>query len=230
MTSPVPLRFGSTNPDLLVGLAVARGISTSEAPPALVAMLDALIDERATGDFPPETTRKGIRDLLRHGGFKPTGRNKPASEYLAKAAAMDRFPRINNVVDVCNHVSLLSGFPISLIDLGLALEGTRGLVLREAVAGESFVFNPSGQTIDLVGLVCVAREDGDPIANAVKDSMATKTRPETRDVLAVLYAARGLASPDDVAGWARQMAEGLGEHGGAAETASWVLTPEDDAR
>ena len=230
MTSRVPLRFGSTNADLLVGLAVARGVRIGDAPPALVAVLEALLAERATGDFPPESVRRGIRDLLRRGGFKPTGRNKPASEYLARAAAEGRFPRINNVVDVCNHVSLLSGFPVSLVDLEPALAGGRGLVLREAVAGESFVFNPSGQSIDLAGLVCVAREDGGPIANAVKDSMATKTGPGTRDVLAVLYASRSLAEADEVAALAARMADGLREHGGADEVASWVLTPEDGAR
>ncbi len=229
MTASALLRIASTNPDLFVGLAVARGVRVADAPPALAALLDALLAERAGKEFPPEATRKGVRDLLRHGGFKPSGRNKPASEYLAQAASEGRFPRINNVVDVCNHVSLLSGFPVSLIDLDLALEGTRGLVLREAVAGESFVFNASGQTLDLEGLVCVAREDGSPIANAVKDSMATKTHAATRGVLAVIYASRGLLSETDVAALARQLAEGLREHGGAAEAESRVLTAEDRA-
>ena len=205
-------------------------MQVSDAPPGLAAELDALIAERAEGEFPPEAVRKGIRDLLRHGGFKPTGRNKPASEYLAKAAAAGRFPRINNVVDVCNHVSLLSGFPISLLDLELALEGCSGLVLREAVAGESFVFNASEQVIELEGLVCVAREAGGPIGNAVKDSMGTKTRPETRDVLAVLYAARGLVGRDEVLALAEQMAAGLRTHAAADTAEAWLLTPEDATR
>src|SRR3712207_7695492 len=46
--------------------------------------------------------------LLRNGGFRPSGRNKPASEYLAQAAREGRFPRINNLVDVNNLVSLRS--------------------------------------------------------------------------------------------------------------------------
>ena len=40
-------------------------------------------------------TVRPVRDLLRHGGFKPAGRSKPASEYLAAAFAEDRFPRIS---------------------------------------------------------------------------------------------------------------------------------------
>ena len=67
-----------------------------------------------------DDVRKAIRDLLRHGGFKPTGRSKPASEYLIKAADSGRLSPINLAVDVCNIVSLHSGLPISVIDLDLA--------------------------------------------------------------------------------------------------------------
>src|SRR6476661_745753 len=63
-----------------------------------------------------DTVRAEVRQLLRHGGFKPAGRSKPASEYLHAAAAEARFPRINAAVDTCNVVSLCSGLPISLVD------------------------------------------------------------------------------------------------------------------
>ena len=53
--------------------------------------------------------RKDVRDLLRHGGFKPTGRNKPASEYLIKAVDQQLLTSINVAVDSCNAVSLHSG-------------------------------------------------------------------------------------------------------------------------
>src|SRR5262245_6609876 len=32
-----------------------------------------------------DAVREAVRKLLRHGGFKPTGRSKPASEYLIRA-------------------------------------------------------------------------------------------------------------------------------------------------
>src|SRR5882724_3579011 len=60
-----------------------------------------------------DRVRETIRRLLRHGGFKPTGRSKPASEYLLKAAAEGRLGAINAAVDVCNAVSMHSGLPIS---------------------------------------------------------------------------------------------------------------------
>ena len=45
-----------------------------------------------------EETRQAIRDLLRHGGYKPTGRGKPASEYLVKAVDAGKLGPINAAV------------------------------------------------------------------------------------------------------------------------------------
>ncbi len=124
-----------------------------------------------------------VRDLLRHGGFKPTGRSKPASEYLHKAASEGRLSPINLAVDACNAVSLHSGLPISVIDLDLAQEP---LCVKIAPAGSSSVFNLSGQTIDLGGLLCLFDAIG-PCANAVKDSQRTKTHPGTRRTLSLIW-------------------------------------------
>ena len=68
-----------------------------------------------------DEVRLAVRDLLRHGGFKPTGRSKPASEYLIKAATQGLLSPINIAVDVCNVVSLHSGLPISVVDLDLVM-------------------------------------------------------------------------------------------------------------
>ena len=43
---------------------------------------------------PPEDTKSVVRDLLRHGGYKPTGRGKPASEY--PGASRYREPAFDN--------------------------------------------------------------------------------------------------------------------------------------
>ena len=74
-----------------------------------------------TDDF----IRECVRQLLRHGGFKPTGRSKPASEYLLRAVGAGQLTSINVVVDVCNVVSLHSGLPISVVDLDKAREPFR---------------------------------------------------------------------------------------------------------
>ena len=131
-----------------------------------------------------EEIKKSVRDLLRQGGFKPSGRNKPASEYLIKAAEREALGSINAAVDICNVVSLHSGLPISVVDTEL-LEGD--LRVEIASAGESYVFNPSGQVLDLSGLICLFDERG-ACANAVKDSQRTKTHSATQEVLYVFWA------------------------------------------
>jgi len=135
-----------------------------------------------------DAVRKAVRDLLRRGGYKPTGRGKPASEYLAGVAAEGPLTTINAAVDACNVVSLHSGLPISVVDL----DRTRGaLSIRTVDAGASYVFNASGQTIDLGGLLCLCDEDG-PCANAVKDAQRTKTHAETRRTLSIVWGTNAL--------------------------------------
>jgi DNA/RNA-binding domain of Phe-tRNA-synthetase-like protein len=127
--------------------------------------------------------RETVRHLLRHGGFKPTGRSKPASEYLIKAVGEGRLASINVAVDVCNVVSLHSGLPISVVDLDRARAPFRVAV---APPGTSYVFNTSGQTIDVGGLLSLFDTEG-PCANAVKDAQRTKTGPETRRTLSLVW-------------------------------------------
>src|SRR5690606_30133755 len=66
----------------------------------------AAITEGLRADVPApvardETLRAAVRDMLRHGGYKPTGRGKPASEYLVRAASESRLQSINLAVDAC---------------------------------------------------------------------------------------------------------------------------------
>ena len=154
-----------------------------------------------------ETLRAAIRDLLRVGGYKPTGRGKPASEYLVRAASEGALCPINAAVDVCNAVSLHSGFPISVVDLDRATAPFRIAVAPE---GASYVFNASGQEIDLGGLLCVFDADG-PCANAVRDSHRTKTRDETRATLSVVWGCAGFEPRLEVAErWYRDLLESSG--------------------
>jgi DNA/RNA-binding domain of Phe-tRNA-synthetase-like protein len=135
-----------------------------------------------------DTVRAEIRQLLRHGGFKPAGRSKPASEYLHAAASEGRFPRINAAVDTCNVVSLCSGLPISLVDVD-RLTGV--LSIGVAPSGTSYVFNPSGQVIDASGLVCLFDAEG-PSGTPVKDAQRTKTHDATRVALAIVWGTKAL--------------------------------------
>lgn len=130
-----------------------------------------------------EVLRQSVRDLLRQGGHKPTGRGKPSSEYLVRAAGEKGLPSINAAVDVCNAVSLHAGLPISVVDVRRAAAP----FCVDVPGSGSYVFNQSGQEIRLDGLLCIFDSNG-PIANAVKDSHGTKTSPETVETLSVLWA------------------------------------------
>jgi DNA/RNA-binding domain of Phe-tRNA-synthetase-like protein len=154
-----------------------------------------------------DTVREAVRALLRHDGFKPAGRSKPASEYLLNAARDGRLLPINFVVDVCNLVSLHSGLPISVVDLDRAGEPFR---VDVAPAGASYVFNASGQTMDLGGLLCLLDAAG-ACANAVKDAQRTKTTDATRRTLSLIWGTRALPGRAGHAeDWYRRILEGAG--------------------
>ncbi len=159
----------------------------TEAPPPFVASL--LEQARIAGEgFLPPGRKAAVRNMLRYGSYKPSGRSKPSSEYLLAAALQDRFPLVNKAVDVNNAVSLQWGYPASIFDMDLC--GTN-LLLRRGTAEESYIFNSAGQSIELKDLICVCRAEGDrwlPCGNPVKDAMATKISDSTRNVIAVIYA------------------------------------------
>ncbi len=210
------VRLLTTNPDLRLGLVEAFRVRVEDAPAALDrAVLEAA---RAAKEEPPgESRRRAVRDLLRHGGFKPTGRSKPASEYLAGAAMGDVFPRVNGVVDAANLVSLASGIPVSIVDRERALGGGDALEVREGHPGEAYVFNAAGHVIDVEGLLGVARPGGALFANPVKDAMETKVDVRTTAVVAFLYATRVVWDGEDVRRRGEALAQLLVAHAGAAD-------------
>ncbi len=148
-----------------------------------------------------------VRDLLRHGGYKPTGRGKPASEYLRQAVEKQILSPINFPVDVCNVVSLHSGLPISVVDLDRVEEPLR---LSIATPQTEYVFNATGQTIKLDGLLCLFDADG-PCSNGVKDSQRTKTSEQTTRTLSIVWGTRQLPGRTAIAArWYCEILESLG--------------------
>jgi DNA/RNA-binding domain of Phe-tRNA-synthetase-like protein len=165
--------------------AFPRPLGDMPVPPELTTLLRIDASAPLRSD---DNVREAVRQLLRHGGFKPTGRSKPASEYLIKAVAENRLDSINIAVDVCNIVSLHSGLPISVIDLDRAKEPFR---VGVAPPGASYVFNASEQVIDVARLLCLFDADG-PCGNAVKDAQRTKTDIHSRRTLSLIWGTRTL--------------------------------------
>ena len=221
--------------DVLLGILRADAVDVSHYPARFDELLIDLLDRRTdplTSD--EEGRRSAARDILRNGRYKPTGRGKPASEYLLRAAAeAGGFPRINAPVDICNYLSLKHVVPISLWDLDLAQ--TADFVFRLGRPAEEFVFNEGGQTIDVEDLLvgCRVREDGipteDPIVNPVKDSLLTKTTPSTTRVGACIYAAAGAFSSEILDSMCREFADLLEQCGTDVQAAYAVLAPSESA-
>ena len=185
-------------------LDAAAFTTTFPAPMEALPKMAAVTDPPLQSD---DAVRGAVRDLLRHGGYKPTGRGKPASEYLIRAVAEGTLSSINPAVDCCNAVSLHSGLPISVLDLELAKPPFRiGLAPKQT----QYVFNASGQTIDVEGLLCLFDAEG-ACANAVKDSQRTKTRPQTTKTLTVIWGTNALPGRTAKAfEWYRALLEAMG--------------------
>lgn len=182
----------------------ARPLGEISSTPELTRLLS--LDARAPCAATDEV-RKRVRDLLRQGGFKPTGRSKPASEYLIKAATGGMLSTINPAVDACNAVSLHSGLPISVVDHDLLKPPLR---VQIATKGSTYVFNSSGQSIDIGGLLCLFDADG-ACANAVKDSQRTKTQATTRTTLSIIWGTKALPGRSgEVESWYRELLQSCG--------------------
>jgi DNA/RNA-binding domain of Phe-tRNA-synthetase-like protein len=184
--------------DAGVAITAVSGLPPAPALPAAAeGELRALLEARKNAPLSAaeEAVRAACRDILRNGGYKPTGRGKPASEYLLGAAKEGVFPRVNALVDINNLVSLKYLLPISLWDAGLC--AASAFEFRLGRPEEGYVFNPSGQELDLEDLVCGCELPGGslPIVTPIKDGMRTKVRPETGTAIGAIYYPAGAMTP-----------------------------------
>ena len=209
-------------PALIWAERIVPPLATESAPAFLT---DVILEAQATGEeFVPAEVRKRVRKMLRFGKYHASGRGKPASEFLLRAALSDQFPLVNGPVDVNNAISLASGLPGSIFDSDLS--GTHQLI-RRGVPGEAYVFNNSGQTIDLQDLLLVCRRTDagwEPCGNPVKDAMTTKIQTQTTNVVAVLYAPAD-EPRDSLAHWAENYAELLSSHCKAHTVGYRIIEP-----
>ncbi|MGE4602509.1 MAG: phenylalanine--tRNA ligase beta subunit-related protein [Planctomycetota bacterium] len=152
---------GDTSPEWLQRLLIPQ------------APIDAIADE----------CKKAVRQLLRHGGYRPAGRGKPSSEWLVKTASEGKLSSIYPLVDAGNAASLSVGIPLSVVDLDRV---AAPLEISLGLDGEKYVFNRSGQEIDIAGLLCL-RDASGACASAVKDSQRSKTDAATSSALILIW-------------------------------------------
>ncbi len=185
---------------LYLGVVIAENVSVQQSDNGLqnyaIEVAARVLQRQATPEF--ELQCQQVRQLLRFGKFKASGRSKPAQEYLLRCINQSSaLPVINGPVDLINAVSVDVNLPISLLSLrkcSTQLVATRGL------SGQTFVFNSAGQTLDLEDLLIVAdasQSELRPVGSPIKDSMAGKIEADDNDLVALIYA------PNDKAAIAR---------------------------
>ncbi|MFO0940695.1 MAG: hypothetical protein U0930_08000 [Pirellulales bacterium] len=160
-----------------------------------------------------------VRQMLRFGKFKASGRSKPAQEYLLRCAVTDgKLPVINGPVDLLNAVSLSCNLPISLLSISKCSEE---LWIDRAKAGEQFVFNSIGQVIELTDLITTydrSCQPPRPVGTPIKDSMAGKIESTDSHLIAIIYAPKNPAAIKRCHQAVELLADGMKSYCGTEET------------
>lgn len=185
--------------NLRIGLIEARDISVQPSSQEYRDKINSDIRKFLLPDcIYPDQMQKGVRNMLKTFGFHPSGRSRPASEFLFKDLQnRGQFNFINNVVDINNHLSLVSNLPVSSFDLDKA---GYDLCLRVGFDDESYVFNREGQALSLKKLLVVARHGADnaAIGSPVKDSQDTKVFEESKNIAAIIYSPGNIIQEEDL--------------------------------
>lgn len=177
-------------PALQVGIVEVTGVDVTDASSDLRTFCVEVAQEAIANCHLPawEQQCQEIRQLLRHGKFKASGRSKPAQEYLLRCVTTDGvLPTINAPVDLLNAVSLRCNLPISLLSIDKCSDR---LWVDRGQAGEKFVFNSAGHEIDLTDLITtydVSTQPMRPVGTPIKDSMAGKIDVADRHLVAIIY-------------------------------------------
>ncbi len=208
------------NIGLIAGIITASGIKIAESDDNLKSEIKQLVKEKQKEENIDRELLTSVRKMLKNGGYKPSGRNKPASEYLLRTVSEDNFPFINNVVDINNYFSILWELPISTLDLNQTGDN---IVIKVGLQGEKYIFNKSGQELDLKGLITVCNSKEEPLGTPVKDSMLGKTTENTSDIVVVIYVPVGKIDELQVEKMCMKYAEKLRKFTTATETATFTV-------
>ena len=169
----------------------------------------------------PDNMQKGIRSLLKTFGFHPSGRSRPASEYLFKDLTnRGGFNYINNIVDINNHISLKYKLPISVFDLD---KSGFELCLRVGADTEEYIFNKEGQILSLKKLLLVAKTGAEAIGTPVKDSQATKVFEPTNKIAFFVYTSSNITSKEEMNKILDEIGKYLQKEANATDIATAVL-------
>lgn len=181
--------------DIVLGIIGAKRVSNADCPFSLKERLTELSGEVGLFSQQYDERRKAVRDILRNGAYKPSGRGKPASEYLVRTLVENQgLPEINPIVDIFNFLSARFQLPISVWDVDKCPSDVFEFDLGGA--DDSYQFNASGHEIRLADLVVgyASGEKRAPVVSPVKDAHIVKVTEQTEQIAAVVYMPESVVS------------------------------------
>jgi len=185
---------------------VEAALETGATPPGLDEALRSCAGEIAK--LPePRAVLESSAILATRAGYKALG--KDPARYRGSAEALLRrliagkgMPRINNVVDVINLVSVESRLPVGLYDLA-HVEGA--IEFRAGRAGETYK-GIGKYDLNLEELPLFADAQG-PHGSPTSDSERTMVTEATKHVLAIIVSFGGLSPLDNAAKRMKELLE-----------------------
>ena len=185
---------------------VEAAVETGATPPGLDEALRSC--EGKIAKLPePRAVLESSAILATRAGYKALG--KDPARYRGSAEALLRrliagkgMPRINNVVDVINLVSVESRLPVGLYDLA-HVEGA--IEFRAGRAGETYK-GIGKYDLNLEELPLFADAQG-PHGSPTSDSERTMVTEATKHVLAIIVSFGGVSPLDDAAKRMKELLE-----------------------
>src|ERR1700746_1078760 len=198
---------------------VEAAVETGATPPGLYEALRSC--EGKIAKLPePRAVLESSAILATRAGYKALG--KDPARYRGSAEALLRrliagkgMPRINNVVDIINLVSVESRLSIGLYDLAHV---SGDIIFRAGRAGETYK-GIGKYDLNLEGLPVFCDALG-PHGSPTSDSERTMVTSETKQVLAVIIS---VAGPGGLGRWAQRMSDLLKQHAAAQDVTIRVV-------
>ena len=220
MRVSIDAELASKCPRVALGCVTAR-VEAGATSPGLATELSAIAEKisklpepRTVLDSPAiEATRRGYKAL----GKDPARYRGSAEALLRRIIAAKGLPRINNVVDIINLVSVESRLPIGLYDL----DQVRGDILfRAGRHGETYK-GIGKYDLNLEGLPVFCDALG-PHGSPTSDSERTMVIEKTRRIIGIIIS---FGATEGLAAWTERMAALLKQYASAQQVGTEVVQP-----
>lgn len=193
---------------------IQASVRVEDACAALSDALHAAAHARAEEtNLCDERPIRALREFYRALGKDPSRYRGSPEALLRRARARKPMPRISNLVDIINLVSLRTLLPVGIYDRG-RIEPP--LVFRPGIAGESYR-GIGEDEINIAGLPVLVDAIG-AFGSPTRDSERAMIRPASTRVLGVIYAVDGDEHIEDAL---TMLSALLVEHAGARHVEVW---------